>query len=433
MNSPVRSGIIVLGLLTATSAYANPGELKRSVERHQRTTEELYRWFHRHPELSGKETQTAARLAGELRALGATVYEGVGGTGVVAIVENRTTPEGPTILLRADMDGLPIVEATGAAYASENPGIMHGCGHDIHMATAVGTLKVLMDNEKLWRGRVMFVGQPAEEIGAGARAMLADPKLEKIIARHGRPDVALALHDSADDPAGSVGVVGGWFTANVDSVDIKIFGRGGHGARPHQTIDPIVIGSEIVLALQTIVSRRITPGTRAVVTVGKFEAGSKHNIIPPEATLLLTVRSYGDDVRQYLLDEITHVAHSIAKAHHAPKPPKITLRDEFTPAGFNDEKLAAELQDRFREVLGQERVFTLQPTTGGEDFALFARHFKIPGVQYRVGAAEPAALKRDNPPGLHSDRWLPKIQPTLNTSVLTMALAVLEAEAMIAR
>ncbi|MEL6547223.1 MAG: amidohydrolase, partial [Myxococcota bacterium] len=296
---------LITGLLLTSSTSPLPLDaLERSVRSEQSNIESLYRWFHQHPELSGKEFKTAERMATELRALGATVYENVGGTGVVAVLSNRVEPKGPVVLMRADMDALPVTEATGAPYASKTPGVMHACGHDIHMSSAIGALRVLRNNESAWNGRIVFVAQPAEEIGVGARAVLADRTFQSIMKKYGRPEAAIALHDFAESEAGTVGIRSGWAFANVDSVDLFIYGRGGHGARPHQTVDPVVIGSEIVVALQTIVSRRLAPGTPAVVTVGAFNAGTKHNIISSEAHLQLTVRSYGDEMRAELVEEI---------------------------------------------------------------------------------------------------------------------------------
>ncbi len=418
--------LTLAALLTAPRELPTDS-LRAAVSEHQTEIEALYRWFHQHPELSGREGKTAARMAKELRELGATVYEGVGGTGIVAVLQNRKNAKGPVVLMRADMDALPVTEATGASYASKNPGVMHACGHDIHMATAIGALEVLRDREETWSGTVLFLAQPAEETGVGARAMLTDPELDRIMQKHGRPSVAVALHDSADGEAGQVGIRSGWAFANVDSVDLFVYGRGGHGARPHQTIDPIVMSSEIVLALQTIVSRRISPGTPAVVTVGAFNAGTKHNIIPPEAHLQLTVRSYGDEDRQMLLREIEHVARSVADAHHAPKRPKVVVRDEHTPAAFNDEALSAHLLEVFGQALGEKSLMEVPLETVGEDFGRFAKTLKIPGVQYRLGGAPRGSLRGKNPPGLHSDRWLPDAKQTLETGMLTLALAMIEA------
>lgn len=387
-----------------------------------------YRWFHAHPELSEQEKNTAAHLAASLRAIGLEVHEGIGGHGVVGILKG--SKDGPVVLYRADLDGLPVLENTGLPYASENRGVMHACGHDVHMATAVGALKVLAGTRDTWGGTVLFVGQPAEEIGRGARAMLADPRWAKLLKQVGKPRVAVALHDGADLPAGKVAVLAGYTHANVDSLDIVIHGKGGHGARPEETVDPIVIAAEIVLSLQTIVSRRIAASDEAVVTVGKFEGGSKHNIIPPEVRLQLTVRSYSDETRKTLLREIERVAVGVAQAHGAPKTPDITSPDEYTPATYNDPAWTARLRARFERELGAANVQEDAPTMGGEDFGQYARKLGIPGVMWKLGAVHPGTFAKRKPselPGLHSDKWAPDPEPTLRTGITTVVAAILEA------
>ena len=277
---------------------------------------ELYRWFHTHPELSKKETQTSQRLAQELKSLGLEVEQGIGGNGIMALL--RGQPGGPVVLYRADMDALPVQEATGLTYASQVPGVMHACGHDLHMACAVAALGELAKKRDQWKGTIVFVGQPAEELGDGAKIMISDPRFQQILKKAGgQPKMALALHDNATLPVGQVSLTPGYVNANVDSVDIIVHGLGGHGAHPDTTVDPIVMASEIVLSLQTIVSRRLEPGAQALVTVGKFVAGSKHNIIPPKAELALTVRSYDEKTRQKLLSEIRWISQNIAAAYQA--------------------------------------------------------------------------------------------------------------------
>ncbi|MEM6291507.1 MAG: amidohydrolase [Myxococcota bacterium] len=383
-----------------------------------------YEWFHAHPELSKQETKTAARLAAALRDLGLEVHEGIGGTGVVGVLEGAGP--GPVVLYRADMDGLPVTEATGVPYASTNEGVMHACGHDVHMATALGALEVLARSRDTWTGTVLFVGQPAEEVGAGARAMLADPKFRRLLETHGRPTVAVALHDAADLPAGTVSIIEGMHHANVDSVDIVVHGKGGHGARPHETIDPIVIGAEIVMALQTIVSRRLRPDEKAVVTVGKFDAGTKHNIIPPSATLLLTVRSYGPKTRAILLREIERVARQVAKAHRAPRAPEVKV-GKGLPSCENDPAWTKRMRAAFVAELGADAVTTHAPSLGGEDFGLFGTQLKIPAIMWKLGAVQPKAWAKaggNGLPGLHSDQWAPDPDPTLRTGIRTAVAAI---------
>ena len=385
----------------------------------------LYRWLHEHPELSNEEKETAARMKQELEAIGFTVTPNVGGHGLLGLLENG---KGPTVLFRADFDGLPIQETTGLPYASKNPGVMHACGHDIHMSNAIGALTVLSKLKDRWKGTLLFVGQPAEEKGAGAARVIRDPKFRRLLKKTGKPIVAMAIHDTADLPAGAIATAPGWVTANVDSVDIIVHGKGGHGARPHESVDPILIGSEIVLALQSIVSRRIKPGTRAVVTVGKFEGGTKHNIIPSKATLLLTVRSYADEERRLLLREIERVAREVASAHRAPKPPEVIIQSDFTPSGYNDPGWVARLQPIFERGLGARNVRVREPSTGGEDFSEYARRLKIPGVMFWVGVQNPRSFERNGQlHGLHSDKFAPDPKPTLRASILTTSLALLDA------
>lgn len=409
-------------------------DIDREVERALADTVTVYKWFHTNPELSLKEVESASRLASELRALGMEVHENVGGTGVIGILkggrEAKGPAQGPVVLYRADMDALPMTEETGVPYASKRQGVMHGCGHDIHMANAIGALRVLKALSRRWQGTVLFVGQPAEEIGKGARNILADETFKQIIDRVGTPHVALAIHNNGDIPTGTVSTSPGWSTANVDSVDIVVHGVGGHGARPHRTVDPVVIGAEIVMSLQTLVARRLAPGTAAVVTVGKFASGTKHNIISSEATLLLTVRSYSDEVREKLLQDIQSVAENIARAHNAPKLPTVTVRDEHTPSGYNDPAWTERLESRFAAVLGKDNVRRHHPVLTGEDFARYARAFKIPGVMWYVGGTDPEVYRKADGKGLigtHSPRWAPVPEGTLRTGMRTSVVAILDA------
>ena len=299
--------------------------------------EKLYVDLHQNPELSLHEEKTAAKLAERLRALGFEVTTGVGETGVVGVLKNG---KGPTVLVRTDLDALPVEEKTGRALREQGDGdrrpgatvgVMHACGHDMHMTSWVGTATLLSRSKDRWRGTLVFVGQPAEEKGGGARRMLEDG----LFKRFPKPDFALALHGDASMPAGKVGTVPGFALANVDSVDVTILGKGGHGAYPHTTVDPIVIAARIVLDLQTIVSRENNPLDPAVVTVGSIHGGTKHNIIPDEVKLQLTVRTYKDDVRKRLLAAIERIAKAEAAAAGAPKAPEVKV-SEGTPATFND-------------------------------------------------------------------------------------------------
>ena len=302
---------------------------------------ELYCHLHAHPELSLSEKETAARIADEWRRLGFTVTTGVGGHGVVALLENGP---GPTVMLRTDLDGLPVVERTLLPYASKvkttdaagrEVGTMHACGHDVHMTSLVGAARCLAKLKDRWKGTLMLIGQPAEERLAGAKAMLDDG----LFTRFAKPDVALALHCDAALAAGMVGCRAGHCLANSDSVDVTLHGRGGHGAYPHTTIDPVVEAAQFVMALQTIVSREVRPTDPAVITVGSIRAGNKHNIIADQCDLQLTVRSYSDEVRKQLLAAIERKARGIAQASGAPEPKVVVV--EGTPAVCNDEPLTA--------------------------------------------------------------------------------------------
>jgi hippurate hydrolase len=388
-----------------------------------------YQWFHAHPELANQERETAARLAAALEAMGYRVWRGVGGTGVVATLEGEKPGPRAAVLYRADMDALPVTEATSLAYRSQTPGVMHACGHDLHMATALGALRTLANTRREWSGTILFVGQPAEEVSGGAKQMLADPRFREILARTGKPRVAFAVHDAAELPAGQVAVSAGPTTANVDSIDLTLYGRDGHGAKPHLTVDPIVMAAEVVMQLQTIVSRRIPPEADAVVTVGRIGAGTTYNIIPASAELLLTVRSQDDVTRRTLLGEIEHIAQSVAISYHAPAPPKFSVRKDFTPAGVNDEAWSTRLRSRFEALLGKERVVPIPPSMGGDDFARFGRELGIPTVYWRLGAvpATAYAQRATKPlPSLHSATWAPDARTALPVGIQTSVAALRE-------
>jgi hippurate hydrolase len=392
------------------------GPVKEVVAAELASLVETYKWFHQNAELSLKEEKTAARFAAEVRSAGWAVTEKIGGHGVVAVLKNG---EGPVVFARVDMDGLPVKEETGLPYASTGDA-MHACGHDSHLAMGVGLARVLAKLKDRWSGTMVLVGQPAEEIGKGAMMMLEDPKFHELMP--GKPVACLSVHDFAH-AAGTVGVCPGFASANVDSIDLKIFGRGGHGAWPHLCVDPVVIGAEIVLSLQTIVARKLAPGTKAVVTVGAFNAGTKHNVISNEALLKLTVRSYEDAVREKLLAEIRHIAESVSEAHRAPKKPEIRYGETPTPAGYHDPALTGRLQGVFEALLGKDKVWLGEPMMGGEDFSRFPKHFGVPGLQFRVGGARPG---HDPAIGLHSSKWSVDPEPTLRAGTQAFARACLE-------
>ena len=377
---------------------------------------DAYRWFHQNAELSNKEFKTSERFAAEAKQAGWTVTEKVGGTGVVAVLRNG---DGPVVLSRIDMDGLPVKELTGLPYASVGEA-MHACGHDSHLAIGVGILKALPRLKDRWSGTAVVIGQPAEEIGLGAKQMIADPRFAEALP--GKPVACLSVHDFPT-AAGMVGVCAGYASANVDSLDIVVHGKGGHGAWPHETVDPIVIGSEIVLALQTIVSRKLTPGTRAVVTVGTFNAGTKRNVIGPEARLQLTVRSYDAETRATLLHEIRHIAARVSEAHRAPKAAEVIVAEDPTPAGYHDPTLSARMKGVFQSLLGRDRVYDSPPMMGGEDFSRFPIHFGVPGLQIAVGGAKPG---HDPTIGLHSPRWAVDPEPTVRTGTVAMVRGMID-------
>lgn len=397
----------------------------------------LYRDLHANPELSFQEFKTAAKLAAEARRLGFTVTEGVGQTGVVAVMENGP---GPVIMLRADMDGLPVEEQTGLAYASkiiattgqgiESP-VMHACGHDTHMTAWVGTARQLVARKDQWSGTLVMILQPAEEIGSGAKAMLDDG----LYTRFPKPDYVLGFHDAAQFPAGMIGYTPGFALANVDSVNIKVRGVGGHGAYPQTAKDPVVLASQIVLGLQTIVSREVSPQEPAVITVGSFRAGSKHNIISDEANLLLTVRSYSDETRKTLLDGIARVARGQGIAAGLPDDllPVVTADDRFTPSTYNDPEFTEDIAGLFGQRFGADRVFKAPAVMGGEDFSQFRRADpdNIQSLIFWVGgvsAKDLAAVDGDTSklPSLHSPFWAPDAEKVVSTATEAMTAATLK-------
>lgn len=393
--------------------------------------EAFYKQLHANPELSLHEHRTAARLADELKKLGFTVTSKVGGTGVVGVLENG---KGSTILVRTDMDALPVTERTGVEYASKvrtrdkagnEVGVMHACGHDMHMTSWLGTAKVLVALKDRWKGTLVFIGQPAEEIGTGAREMLADG----LFKRFPKPDYCLALHCDGARAHGTIAYSEGLALANVDSVDITVIGKGGHGAAPHKTIDPIVIAARIVLDLQTLVSRETNPTDPAVVTVGSIHGGTKHNIIPDEVKLQITVRSTTDLVRKNLLDGIKRVAEAAAAAANAPKPAVKVDPNEFTPALVNDKKLAVKTAALFREILGADKVMERPLIMGGEDFSRYGLA-GVPIFMYFLGTSDPAKVAEADKtgkalPSMHSDQYAPVPGPSIKTGVRTMSMAVL--------
>ena len=413
------------GLALAMPAGAQT--LRGEVDKQMPSLIAIYKDLHAHPELSFMEVRSAGILAAEARKLGFDVTEKVGGTGIVAVMKNGP---GPVVMVRADMDGLPVTEQTGLPGASKvrvtttegvETGVMHACGHDTHMAAWIGVARLMAANKAKWSGTLVMIGQPAEERGAGARMMLEDG----LYKRFPKPEYVLAFHDAAQFPAGKIGYTPGYALANVDSVDIAVKGVGGHGAYPQTTKDPIVLASRIVGALQTLVSREISPLDSAVVTVGSFHAGAKHNIISDEAKLQLTVRSYSDEVRDHLLDGIARIAKGEAIAAGMPddKMPVVTVqRDEYTPATFNTVDFTEEMAAYLTTSFGSERVVKMPPVMGGEDFGRFGREDKsIKSLIVWVGGvpqAEYDAAKKDGRtlPSLHSPFWAPDAPAVISTA-----------------
>ncbi|MFM1800984.1 MAG: hypothetical protein RJA81_336, partial [Planctomycetota bacterium] len=361
---------------------------------------------------------------------GAKVTRGVGGYGVVAVLENG---KGPVILVRSDMDALPVTETTGAEYASQQTvklpsgqttGVMHACGHDIHMSCLVGTAQWLADHKQSWEGTIVLIGQPAEERVMGARAMLMDG----LYKRFPKPDAALALHVAHDLPAGSIGYVSGPAFASSTSVDIKVKGRGGHGAMPNNANDPIVQASMLVMDLQTIVSRQVNPIDSAVVTVGSIHGGTKHNIIPDDVDLQLTVRAFRDETRTLVLDSIRRKAEGIAHAHGAPKP-SVEIREGISPT-VNTPELVEKIVPGFVESLGKENVVQVEPTTGAEDFGLFSEG-GTPTFMFRLGVVSQERMKDAQAggkplPSLHSSDFLPVADRSIETGIKAMTSAILK-------
>jgi hippurate hydrolase len=413
--------------ISTLAAGQTPAELDRVYP----GAESLYLDLHQHPELSLHEIETSAKVADHLKQLGYEVTTGVGGTGVVAILKNGT---GPTIMLRTELDALPVPEQTGLPYASkvttkDDSGatvpVMHACGHDLHMAALIGTADIMAHNRQQWHGTLMLIGQPAEERIKGAGAMLKDG----LFTRFPKPNYALAVHDTDGLPAGEVGYTSGFALTSSDSVDITIYGRGAHGSRPHVAVDPIVIGAQIVLALQTIVSREIKPGDHAVITVGSFQAGTKNNIIPDTAKLLLTVRAYKPEVRAHLMNAITRVAKAESLAGGAVKEPLIE-HTETTPAMFNDPELTAKVAAALTKSLGSDKVKRLEPDFPSEDFSRFVEA-GVKATMIRVGATnlekfEAAQKTGEILPGLHTARFAPDLKPSLRTAIQSEVAALME-------
>ena len=434
--------VLFLGIDLTAGLTAQPS-LDSLIDREIHSLVANYKLLHAAPELSHYEEKTSNFVARELRAMGYSVTERVGrydkpqwtGYGVVGVLRNG---DGPTVLVRADMDALPVEEKTGLPYASrvkaktdagEEVSVMHACGHDIHVSTLLGTAKILLDLKGLWRGTLVLIGQPAEEVVEGAKAMLADG----LYSRFPKPDYALALHDASDLEAGKVGYSPGYSLASSTSMEIMVRGLGGHGSRPEATKDPIVVAAQIVLALQTIVSRENSPLDPAVVTVGSIHGGSKNNIIPDEVKLQLTVRAYKEEVRQKLLTSIGRIAKYTALAAGVPeeRAPLVTIT-EGTTATYNDPVLTQRVAAAMEKALGTENVIKMNPVMGSEDFTRYSLEgHTVPICIFWLGAIDPARVARSRQsgiplPSLHSSLFEPLPEPTIRTGIKAMASAVLD-------
>jgi hippurate hydrolase len=428
----------LLVFIAAPSRAEAPASLplvQSRVEAEFATLEALYKDLHAHPELSFQEKRSSGKVAEGLREAGCEVTTNIGGHGVVGLLRNG---DGPVVLVRADMDALPVKEQTGLPFASsarakndkgEDVDVMHACGHDMHMTCLVGVARILSALKDRWAGTVMFIGQPAEERVAGAKAMLKDG----LFTRFPKPDLCVAMHVSSDLPAGSLGYTEGNAMASSDSVDILVRGVGGHGAMPHTTKDPVVLASQIVLAVQTIVSRETRPTEPSVVTVGSIHGGSKHNIIPDEVRLQLTLRSYSDKVREHQITAIKRITRGLAQAAGLPEDmmPVVTLGRDNVPPTYNDPALTQRLVKTFTAWFGKDNLMTRPSSMGAEDFGLYAHSAKVPGCMFWLGAVEPARWQESERtgkplPSLHNSRFHPLREPTLKTGLTAMTAAVLE-------
>jgi amidohydrolase len=420
--------LLFLGFLTAfspfssSSAFAQVSSASKEVEDVYPEAHALYLDLHQNPELSGHETQTAAKLAGHLRGLGYEVTEHVGGTGIVAILKNGP---GPTVMLRTELDALPVEEKTGLPYASKvhakddsghDVPVAHACGHDLHMASLLGTAAIMAHSKDTWHGTLLLIGQPAEETIAGAKAMITDGLFQ----RFPKPDVGVAMHVDNLLPAGQAGITPGIYNTNADSLRITIYGKGGHGASPQTTIDPIVIAARTILALQTITSREVKPGEMAVITVGYIQAGTKNNIIPDRAELGLTVRTYKDEIRKQILAAIARITKAEAEAAGAPREPLIE-HYEATDSVYNDPALAQRLRVPLVTALGNKNVITTEAIASSEDYAFFVEQ-GVPSLYFSLGGADPEKYAQAKAMGVmlpsnHSPLFAPDADPALHTGI----------------
>ncbi len=437
--------ILILSIFASRFALAQEMTVEKTAVSELPSLLATYKDLHSHPELSWHEEKTSAFVAKELRATGCEVTENFGkydnpnlkSYGVIGIMKNGT---GPTVLVRTDMDALPVHEETGLPYASnvvtkndegKDVPVGHMCGHDAHMSAFIGTARALQRLKDQWAGTIMFVAQPAEETGNGARSLLKGG----LYNRFGKPDFALGFHDKADLQTGHIGITPGYTSANVDSVDVTVRGVGGHGGYPHKTKDPVVLAAEMINAWQTIASRENNPLDPIVVTVGSIHGGTKHNIIPDEVKMQLTVRTYKSDVRDRVLKAIDEIAKGIANAGgvSVDRAPIVNaLNNQFTPATYNNPDLTKRLVAVWKNVLGADNVEIVDPTMGGEDFSEYSLpDHSIPAVDFHIGAVDPEKIvqfKKEGKelPSLHSSKFAPVPEPTIRVGIIGMTSAVLE-------
>ncbi|MEM6511145.1 M20 family metallopeptidase [Pseudoalteromonas sp.] len=420
--------------LLLLSPFAQATTLDLNLQKTMPEIEKLYLDLHQSPELSYHEKETGQKLAKQLKQLGFTVTDNVGGYGVVGVFKNG---DGPTVMIRTDTDGLPIVEQTGKPYASKvtvtndagaTVGVMHGCGHDIHMSSFIGTAQQLMTHKDQWQGTLMMVAQPAEEVGGGAKAMLK----EGLFTKYPTPDHVIGLHVSASVPAGKVSMKTEYTMASVDSVDITVKGKGGHGAYPHTTIDPVVIASRIVLALQTITSRELSPLEPSVITVGSIHGGSKHNVISDEVKLQLTLRSYNPEVRLQQIAAIKRISKGIALSaglDESLAPEVYVHEDESIPSTYNNPAQTNLVRSAIANAIGEDNVLETEAVMAGEDFGLYGRTEQhVPITLFWLGGVEPnqydAAMQSGATlPSLHSSKFAPDYKKALPTGITAMSNA----------
>ena len=428
--------LFLILLIISLSSFEERKSIEESIKKDIPYLKSLYLDIHQNPEISLMEKETSKKLANELEKIGFEVTRNFGGYGVVGIFKNGN---GPTILYRTDMDALPMKEKTGLSYASQiitknfdgnDVGTMHSCGHDMHMTVWTGTARALVERKNEWKGTIIMIGQPAEEIGAGAAMMLNEGLFEK----YPIPDYGIALHSSPTIPSGKVGFGKGYTMANTESVDIKVFGQGAHGASPHMSIDPIVTASIIVMELQTIVSRNINPLDDAVITVGSFQGGTKHNIIPDEVKLQLTIRTYKEEVRKLIHKRIKEVSNGVASSMGLDKSqwPEVIIPEKYTPANFNDSKLVDLMMNSSKEIIGANNVIVSDPQMVGEDFSRFGNtKEKIPTVLYWLGTVPDDRMKKYEAgnyalPGLHSPFYYPEIERSIITGIKVNTQAMIK-------